>query len=93
VVLAPENREIIDAYGFTVYLQVTAAEAAARITNVSSRPLFGSLAHAEEVIKGRIPLYEEVADLTVDTAGKGTGAVAREIFGMLKERGVIWQRR
>lgn len=89
VVLAPANREILREHGFVVYLKVTAAEAASRISDKSSRPLFGDLEQAQRTIEGRLPLYEEVADLTIDTAGRGTGAVAREVFGLLKKKGVL----
>lgn len=91
VVLAEENRRILREQGFVVYLQVTAAEAASRISDVSSRPLFGNLGQAQRVIEGRLPLYEEVADIVIDTAGKGSGAIARQAFSMLKEKGVLWQ--
>ena len=99
VVLAQVNREILREHGFVVYLQVTAAEAASRISDLSSRPLFGDLEQAQRVIEGRLPLYEEVADLTIDTAGRGSGAIAREAFGLLKKagvlarRGVLWRRK
>jgi len=89
VVLAQVNREILREHGFVVYLQVTAAEAASRISDLSSRPLFGDLEQAQRVIEGRLPLYEEVADLTIDTAGRGSGAIAREAFGLLKKAGVL----
>ena len=89
VVLAPVNREILREHGFVVYLKVTAAEAASRISDKSSRPLFGDLEKAQRTIDERLPLYEEVADLTVDTAGKGSGAIAREVFGLLKREGVL----
>lgn len=89
VVLAEENRAILKAHGFVVYLQVTAAEAASRISDVSTRPLFGDLQQAQRVIEGRLPLYEEVADLVVDTAGRGTGSIAREVFNLLKRSGVL----
>ena len=93
VVLKPENREILREQGFVVYLKVTAEEAASRISNLSTRPLFGNLAHAEEVIKGRLPLYEEVADLTIDTAGRGSGSVARELLSRLREKDVLRTRK
>lgn len=93
VVLAQANREILKERGFVVYLKVTAAEAASRIYDVSTRPLFGDLQQAQRVIEGRLPLYEEVADATVDTAGRGSGAVSREVFALLKEEGILWQRR
>lgn len=89
VVLAPENRVILRDCGFVVYLQVTAAEAASRISDLSTRPLFGDLVQAQSVIEGRLPLYEEVADITIDTAGRGTGSIAREVFSLLKEQGIL----
>ncbi len=89
VVLSPVNREILKQGGFVVYLKVTAAEAASRISDLSTRPLFGDLEQAQRVIDERLPLYEEVADLTIDTAGRGTGAIAREAFHRLCDAGVF----
>ena len=89
VVLAQENREILREHGFVVYLKVTAAEAASRISDLSTRPLFGDLDQAQRIIDERLPLYEEVADLTIDTAGRGSGAVAREVFSLLKRQKVL----
>lgn len=89
VVLAEENRAILRERGFVIYLQVTAAEAASRISDISTRPLFGDLEQAERVIQGRLPLYEEVADLTIDTAGRGSHSIAREAFILLKREGVL----
>lgn len=89
VVLAQVNRDILRKHGFVVYLKVTAAEAASRISDVSTRPLFGDLEQAQRVIEGRLPLYEEVADLMIDTAGRGTGSIAREAFALLKKEGVL----
>lgn len=90
VVLAAENRAILKEGGYVVYLQVTAAEAASRISDVSTRPLFGDLEHAERVIQERLPLYREVADTTIDTAGRGTGSIARDVFTLLKKEGILW---
>lgn len=89
IVLRAENREILKKNGFVVYLQVTAAEAASRISNVASRPLFGDLEQAQRTIEGRLPLYEEVSDLAIDTAGRGSGAVARDLYRLLKNNGVL----
>lgn len=93
VVLSEVNREILKAKGYVVYLKVTATEAASRISDVSTRPLFGDLEQAQRVIEGRLPLYEEVADLEIDTAGRGTGSIAREAFSLLAKEGVLWQPR
>ena len=93
IVLAPENRSILREKGCVVYLKVTAQEAASRISNVASRPLFGDLENAQRVLESRLPLYEEVADVSIETAGRGTGIIAREVFRRLKEEGIVWQPR
>ena len=87
--LAEENRRILSDNGYVVHLRVTADEAASRISDISTRPLFGDLDQARQVIETRMPLYEEVADLTIDTAGRGTGSIAREAFARLKENGIL----
>ena len=76
-----------------MYLSVTAVEAASRISDVSSRPLFGDLQNAQRVINERLPLYEEVADVTIDTVGRGSSSIAHEVFDILKEKGVLWQQK
>lgn len=93
VVLRPENRKALSELGLVVYLSVTAAEAASRISDVSSRPLFGDLQNAQRVINERLPLYEEVADITIDTVGRGSSSIAHEVFDILKEKGVLWQQK
>ncbi len=93
VVLRPENRKALSELGLVVYLSVTAAEAASRISDVSSRPLFGDLQNAQRVIDERLPLYEEVADITIDTVGRGSSSIAHEVFDILKDKGVLWQQK
>jgi len=90
VVLAQENRALLrDGGGYVVYLKVTADEAASRISNLSTRPLFNNLENARRIIVDRLPLYEEVADATIDTAGRGTSSIAREVFRLLKREGIL----
>ena len=90
VVVTPENRELLRGDGaFTVYLKVTADEAASRISNLSTRPLFTDLDSARRLIRDRLPLYEEVADAAIDTAGRGSGSVARELMALLKREGIL----
>jgi len=91
VVLAEENRSILKKGGCVVYLKVTAQEAASRISDIATRPLFGDLENAQRVLEGRLPLYEEVADVLIETAGRGTSLIAREVFRRLKEKGIVWQ--
>ncbi|MCI8468167.1 MAG: shikimate kinase [Eggerthellaceae bacterium] len=89
VILREENRAILDEGGFVVYLRVTADEAASRISDLSTRPLFDDLDAARARCEERLPLYEAVADVTVDTAGKGVAAIAREVQRLLEKEGVL----
>lgn len=91
IVQKEENREILAEKGFVVYLEVSVDEAAERISDVSTRPLFSSLEHAHQINQSRIPLYEAVADVVIDTAGKEIGEIAREVEAVLKEEGILWQ--
>lgn len=89
VVVTPENHGIFEDAGFVVYLQVTADEAASRISDTSTRPLFQNLEAARARIAERLPLYEAVADVTVDTAGKSVPAIAREVQRVLEKEGIL----
>ncbi len=95
VILRPENRKALSELGLVVYLSVMWPEAgaASRISDVSSRPLFGDLQNAQRVINERLPLYEEVADVTIDTVGRGSSSIAHEVFNILKDKGVLWQQK
>ena len=93
VVLRPENRAILKESGYVVYLKVTADEAASRISDLSTRPLFNDLTAARAIIEARLPLYEEVADAVIDTAGKGVAAIAREVGKVLEKEGILWQQK
>lgn len=93
VVLSARNRQILQENGFVIYLEVTAAEAASRISDTSTRPLFGDLERAQQVIVSRLPLYEEVANATIDTAGRNAGQLARTAMDILKKEGVLWRQR
>jgi len=86
VVLRPENRAALGEMGTVVYLQVTAAEALARIGDASTRPLLagpgGALA-VTALLGAREALYRTVADIEVDTAGQTPDEVARLIQSAL----------
>lgn len=92
VVKSPENRRLLKDGGVVVHLLVDADEAAARISDKSSRPLFNDIESARGLCAERLPLYEEVADLTVPTGGKDLRDVSREVRRYLSREGVICQR-
>lgn len=89
VVERPENRGLLSDLGTVVYLRVSADEAAGRISNKKSRPLFNDIESARALCERRGPLYEEAADVIVDTAGKSVAAIAYEVMGALRRRGDI----
>ncbi len=84
-----ENRAILRDAGFVVYLKVTADEAKSRISDTSTRPLFQDLDVARKTSEERLPLYAEVADLTIDTAGKNVATIAREVQSALEKEGIL----
>ena len=92
IVMSENSRKIISENGFVVHLRVSADEARERISNYSRRPLFSSIEAARELCEAREPIYEELADLTVNTAGKGTARLARELITELANRGVLCKR-
>ena len=93
VVLREENREILAESGFVVHLQVTVDEAASRISDKSSRPLFQDIDAARKRCLERAPLYSGVADVEIDTTGKSVPRIAREVQRALEKEGVLCQRR
>ncbi len=86
-----ENRSLLKRGGFVVYLKVSADEAQTRISDLSTRPLFNDLDAARAMAAERLPLYEEVADAVVDTAGKSVGRIAGEVKDLLRKEGILWQ--
>ena len=82
VVKRDENRAILR-------LKVTADEAKSRISDTSTRPLFQDLDVARKTSEERLPLYAEVADLTIDTAGKNVATIAREVQSALEKEGIL----
>ncbi|MBR2790994.1 MAG: shikimate kinase [Eggerthellaceae bacterium] len=91
IVERPENLEVLRSR-FVVYLRTTADESRQRITNMKNRPLFGDIEAARELAGRRAPLYEAVADVTIDTAGLSVAALAAKVGPVLVERGVVCRR-
>ncbi len=89
IVKMPRNRVILRESGFVVHLRVGVDEAASRISDKSTRPLFQNLDDARALAEERAPLYDDVADATVDTAGKTVNAIAYEVKRLLEEEGIL----
>ena len=89
VIVTDECREILATQGTVVYLRISADAAADRIINFETRPLFGDIEHARRLNAERAPVYEEVADVVVDTAGRSVKDIAREVRRALVKKGVL----
>ncbi|MGI6591051.1 MAG: shikimate kinase [Eggerthellaceae bacterium] len=89
VVKRTENREILKDTGFVIYLQVTADEAAIRIGDASSRPMFKNIEVARRTNAARKPLYLEVADAWVTTSKKSVWQISNEVQDILLRAKVL----
>ena len=84
-----ENADIVRENGYVIYLQVTADEAARRIPNTDSRPMFKNLETARKTITERIPQYEAAAHYSIDTEGRTITDLADEIARHLQDIGIM----
>ena len=85
-ILDPDTRERLRSRGCVVYLRTSVGQQLARTRRNRSRPLLNSpdpRETLERLMQQRAALYEETADLTVDTDGRRVGTVVEEIAGRL----------
>jgi shikimate kinase len=88
VVLREINRRRIRGFGFVVWLRADPSELARRLASdgrgLAERPPLtptGTLAEIAQVLEVRTPLYQEVADLVIETGDKTPDEVAAAILG------------
>jgi shikimate kinase len=83
IVIKPENRELLKRDSFVVYLSSSVKQLVSRTARSKSRPLLERSTNREktirELVEKREPLYQEVADVVVDTTGKKLYAIINEI--------------
>ena len=81
-VLDPANRERLAATGTVVYLETSLDALVQRTKSSKHRPLLMNddpRAVFERLLSVRRPLYEEIADLRIETTGRQVRAVAADI--------------
>ncbi len=83
------NRGIVKALGTVVYLKVPCNEAVGRISDPSTRPMLNGERPVREIYDERLPLYRDVADITINTSGKSVGANVQQVIGALRRRGLL----
>ncbi|HIB27757.1 MAG TPA: shikimate kinase [Candidatus Thioglobus sp.] len=83
IVIKPENRELLKRDSFVVYLSSSIKQLVSRTARSKSRPLLEKSTNREktirELVEKREPLYQEVADVVIDTTGKKLYAIINEI--------------
>ncbi len=92
-VLSAENREWLKARGVVVYLRSSISQQIERTSRDKKRPLLQTPNPEQkirELMEAREPLYQEVADLVVDTYQRNPRVVSQDICRQLKiELGVV----
>lgn len=83
------NRAIVKALGTVVYLEVPCDEAVGRISDPSTRPMLNGERPVQEIYDERLPLYRDVADITINTSGKSVGQNVGQVLGVLKRKGLL----
>ncbi|HVJ29474.1 MAG TPA: shikimate kinase AroK [Gammaproteobacteria bacterium] len=89
VILDPANRERLANTGTVVYLETTVDTLVRRTKAAKTRPLLMNddpRAVLERMMLIRRPLYEDAADLRIETTGRQVRAVAADIQQRLRER-------
>jgi len=85
-VIDPQNRSVLGARGFVVYLYTTVEQQLARTQKGRERPLLESGDRKEildQLMAERESMYRDIADLVVETDGRKVKAVANEILERL----------
>ncbi len=89
-VLAEANRQCLADSGIVVYLKTSVSEQLKRTGRSRKRPLLNTAnprSVLEKMAEARGPLYEALADFSLDTSNQRVRAVARKLREQLEERG------
>lgn len=86
-ILLPENRERLEKRGCVVYLETSVAQQLERTRHSKQRPLLNTddpESKLQALMAAREPLYQSIADITVNTDGQRVAAVCDKILSELK---------
>ena len=89
IVERPENCALMHEMGAVLFLDGDLEDSLRQIRCPERRPDLGTAEHAARVYHRRRPLYEGVADLTIDIRNKTFEQVAHEAGQLLWERGLL----
>jgi len=89
-VLEPENRKVIRANGYVIYLKVTIEQQLARLARDRKRPLLDApdrRARLESLAAERDPLYAELADIEFAADEVSVAVAAKRLAGVIDREG------
>ena len=87
-VLASENQQLLRDNGLVIYLRATAEHLAGRVRMDRRRPLLQSgdkLAKIRELLTQREPIYQQLADMVIETNNRSIPRVVRQISKMVEQ--------
>jgi shikimate kinase len=86
-VLREENREALKANGTVVYLQADIETLVERTRRDRNRPLLQTddpRGKIEKLLREREPIYQELADIIIETGQRAPASVARDVVARLR---------
>ncbi len=90
-ILLPENRTLLSSRGKVVYLQASIEQQLERTAKDKKRPLLqvdDKEAQLKKLMSEREPLYQEIADITIETSETTVRNVVQRITNLLMEEAV-----
>jgi len=88
IVLSVNNRLLLKKHGTVVYLETSVESQEKRTLLNNNRPLLKNTEHKktlQELMLTRGPLYEEIADITINTDNKSLEEVVTEVHSEINE--------
>lgn len=83
-----ENRPLLKQLGTVVYLRVSVGEVMRRLRGDDTRPLLQGgdpLNRIKQLLELRTPIYEQTADVAIDTVGKDKEAISDAVILAVNE--------
>ena len=88
IVLSGDNRRLLKTHGVVIYLETSIDSQESRTSLTNNRPLLKNTEHKktlQELMLTRGPLYEEIADIIINTDNKSPNKVATEAHSIINE--------
>ena len=89
IVTNEANRRVLAELGTVIYLNVPLEEAISRISHPETRPMLSGPVPVEQIYEQRQPLYEQCADIIIDTSGMTPYKVAQRCKRALEKEGLL----